>query len=145
MDGYLSKPFNVEQLRQVLSPYVPAAARASGVLDARALEQIRALQQPGGADLVDKVVRLYLESSRALTEKIEAALGVGDANGVREAAHALKSSSANVGATGLADLARQLEAMGRSADLSQATAVAEQLFAEYQRVIGALAGQRRAA
>jgi CheY-like chemotaxis protein len=129
MDDYLSKPFSQEQLRKVLEghgsgdqiapavPVVAAAARTGAVLDIQALEQIRALQQPGAPDLLAKVIALYLDSTAKLTEQIRTALDAGDADGLRLAAHALKSSSGNVGATGLADLAKQLEACGREQQL----------------------------
>ncbi|MFO1408780.1 MAG: response regulator [Steroidobacteraceae bacterium] len=125
---------------------VPATANASDApLDERALAQIRALQKPGGPDLLGRVVGLYLESSRQLTERLCAALAAGDAAGLREAAHALKSSSANVGATALAELARRLEALGRSAELEPAAPLCAQLLREYRRVVEALRGLGAAA
>ncbi len=157
MDEYLSKPFTQEQLRRLLEALdaapdeppgvAPASvpARAGAVLDPRALEQIRALQQPGAPDIVAKVVALYVESAARLTEQIRTALAAGDADGLRLAAHALKSSSGNVGATGLADIARQLEAKGHDASLEAATELVEQMFQEHQRVTGALRSQQRAA
>jgi signal transduction histidine kinase/CheY-like chemotaxis protein len=147
MDEYLSKPFSAEQLRQVLASRTPAApqAQAEAVLDKQALEQLRSLQRPGGPDLLGKVIGLYLDNSQGLLERLRGALGAGDPDGLREAAHALKSSSANVGATALAELAKRLEAMGRAADLSQAASITEQLLAEYQRVVRALQTQRASA
>ncbi|MDH4167272.1 MAG: response regulator [Gammaproteobacteria bacterium] len=168
MDDYLSKPFTADQLRRVLDPFMPGPEResvhaatparaepaqpphgASGngaaVLNDSALAQIRALQQPGGPDLLDKVIALYLESSQSLLEKLRAGLAAGDARALYEAAHALKSSSANVGATALAEIARQLEASGREADLRRAHLLADQLFHEHRRVVEALGAERAAA
>ena len=115
------------------------------VLDARALEQIRALQQPGAPDLLEKIIGLYLDNSRSMTDRIRAALAAGDANGLREAAHALKSSSANVGATGLADIARQLETLGREANLDAARPLVDQMSNEHRRVVSALQAKQVAA
>ena len=149
MDEYLTKPFTMEQLRRALGPQIPVQGStqptATAVLDEQALVQLRQLQQPGGPDLVSKVIGIYLDSSRSLTEKLRTALTAGDASGVREAAHALKSSSANVGATALAELARRLEMMGREASLDGAMPLLEQMLGEYQRVVGALQNQRAAA
>ena len=157
MDDYLSKPFSQEQLRKVLEglraddevipavPVVAAAERTGAVLDVRALEQIRALQQPGSPDLLAKVIALYLDSSTRLTEQIRTALEAGDADGLRLAAHALKSSSGNVGATGLADIAKQLEAYGREQQLDAARPLVTQMAEEQQRVVDALLAERAAA
>ena len=57
---------------------------------------------------------------------------------MRESAHALKSSSANVGANVLADLCRRLEIMGRENDLSEALTIHELFEREYERVVAAL-------
>ena len=168
MDDYLSKPFTADQLRRVLDSFVsgperdslhPAtAARAepaqrphggagngAAVLNDSALAQIRALQQPGGPNLLDKVIALYVDSSQSLLEKVRAGLAIGDCRALSEAAHALKSSSANVGATSLAEIARQLEASGREADLRRAHLLADQLFHEHRRVVEALSAEREAA
>jgi HPt (histidine-containing phosphotransfer) domain-containing protein len=57
---------------------------------------------------------------------------------LREVAHALKSSSANVGAHGLADLCKRLEAMGRDNNLADSPTIHERFEREYARVIAAL-------
>jgi HPt (histidine-containing phosphotransfer) domain-containing protein len=57
---------------------------------------------------------------------------------LREVAHALKSSSANVGAIGLADLCKRLETMGRDDNLADAPTIHERFEREYARVIAAL-------
>jgi CheY-like chemotaxis protein len=157
MDEYLSKPFRREQLRGVLEaigrpadrePAAVPVAQSSGpgpVLDPRALEQIRALQQPGAPDLVATVIALYLDSARKLTEQISSAVAAGDADATRLAAHALKSSSGNVGATGLVEIARQLEALGREKQLDAARPLVSQMADEYQQVVVALKAGRAAA
>jgi len=161
MDEYLSKPYTQNQLRRVLetcegAPAVKPAGKpaekavetpaASGaVLDPRALDQIRALQQPGAPDLLGRIIGLYLENSRTLTEQIRAALAAGDATGLLQAAHALKSSSANVGATALADLAGQLEALGREARLDAARLLVNPMFQAHERVVGALQARQAVA
>ena len=158
MDDYLSKPFSLAGLQDKLSAHLahlaqlPAAAAptetthmSSGsisddrartrfdsdnsILDANALDSIRQLQQPGGPDLLGKVVTQYLETSQELLEKLRSAIDITDANSLAEAAHSLKSSSANVGAKVLAELSRQLEAMGRQDDLNGASSLLDQFSA----------------
>ena len=164
MDDYLSKPFSLASLQDMLSAHLaqmPVAAaqtetthitsgsitndraRAkfdsdSSILDPNALDSIRQLQEPGGPYLLGKVVSLYLETSQELLEKLRAAIDKTDAKALAEAAHALKSSSANVGATVLAELCKQLETMGRQDDIDGASSLLDQLNAEYHRVVEAL-------
>jgi HPt (histidine-containing phosphotransfer) domain-containing protein len=54
--------------------------------------------------------------------EIEAAVADGDAGALVRPAHTLKSSSATVGAQGLAALARDLEVAGRSGSLDASIA-----------------------
>ena len=115
MDGYLSKPFTSDALLQVLescfSDAAPAVAPAASldaravdaILDQGALGRIRALHRPGGPNLLAKVLGLYSSSSAALIDTLRAAAEAQDAEGLRQAAHALKSSSANVGALAFAE------------------------------------------
>jgi len=58
------------------------------------------------------MAELYLSSSRALIDDARGALASGDASGVAQALHALKSSSGSIGATLLADLCERLESAG---------------------------------
>jgi CheY-like chemotaxis protein len=154
MDDYLSKPFSFAQLKdkladhqRLLDPPQPEhrtvaeqgpMVQADGPIEREALENIRSLTQAGQSDVLQRVVALYLEHSRELKERLCAASTVADAETLRETAHALKSSSANVGATVLADLCMRLEAMGRHGDLSGVQSVTDQLVTEYQRVVEAL-------
>jgi PAS domain S-box-containing protein len=128
-DDYLAKPFRPEELRAALSRWlfdklsitgrmraVQAVEKnpdnhsaARGTLDERSLANIRALQRPGAENVLDKVIELYLGNSTALIEKLEHAIATGDASAVRDAAHSLKSSSANLGAQRLADICKTIE------------------------------------
>jgi len=58
----------------------------------------------------------------------------GDAGAVRREAHSLKSSSANLGATGLVALARELETLGRAGRLEDVPALTERAQRMYERV-----------
>lgn len=127
MDAYLSKPYTQIQLQQVLEQStrqtpqdavhgsieeavaLPEAANA--VLDRRALEDLRKLRRPGGADPLARLIPIYLKTSAELIAQIRSAQAQGDRQGMRVAAHTLKPSSAFVGAISLADVAGQLEAL----------------------------------
>jgi CheY-like chemotaxis protein len=152
MDRYLSKPFTSDQLFQVLESCVSeetlsdAEVRvASVVLDRQALGRIKALHRPGGPDLLAKVLGLYSSSSLALAEAIRTASLSKDAESVRQAAHALKSSSANVGAIAFADLCKEVELAAAQGRLDQAQGLIDELLAEHQKVLHALEAQNIAA
>jgi two-component system, sensor histidine kinase and response regulator len=161
MDRYLSKPFSSDQLYQVLEscladaePAATAATAASApaaaklqdaVLDRQALGRIRALHRPGGPNLLAKVLGLYTSSSQALTDAMCAAATLNDAESVRQAAHALKSSSANVGAMAFADLCKEVELAAAEGKLDRARVLVDGLLAEHRKVLQALDAQNIAA
>jgi signal transduction histidine kinase/CheY-like chemotaxis protein/HPt (histidine-containing phosphotransfer) domain-containing protein len=140
MDDYLAKPFTAAQLAEMLARWLPAGgapplanARGSAgaepwrepaepLLDERALDQIRALQQEDGPSLLGRIIRIYLETAPRQIETLRAAVAAGDARRVRESAHALKSASAALGAQRVADLCRELELMSRQGELVGAPA-----------------------
>lgn len=70
--------------------------------------------------------------------RLRAAVDSANDDGIRETAHALKSSSANVGAARLADLCKQLETLARDNRLDGAEDIQRHLEREYARVVEAL-------
>ncbi len=127
MNNYLSKPFSAEQLYEALSPWLITPRRTLKVVtrsvderkhkdsdeltpvDPRALEKIAALRPDQSAALIDKVIRLFLDTLEDTLEQFPEALRQSKADKLKNLAHTLKSSSANVGAHQLSALCRQLE------------------------------------
>src|ERR1039458_2717992 len=107
------------------APPESAVKPENAVLDRQALGRIRALHRPGGPNLLAKVLGLYSSSSLALTDAIRGAAQSSDAESVRQAAHALKSSSANVGAMAFPDLCKEVEVAAAQGRLEQAKALAD--------------------
>jgi signal transduction histidine kinase/DNA-binding response OmpR family regulator len=158
---YLAKPFRQEQLAALLVRWVheaqsaapttkdsasaPAAAAAepveranAGVLDLLAIDRIRAMEQRGAERLLERLVETYLASSARLFAEAEAALGRADSAALRQAAHTLKSSSANLGATELARRCAEIEKFARNDRLVDARADWQGIVSEYERVKHAL-------
>jgi signal transduction histidine kinase/DNA-binding response OmpR family regulator/HPt (histidine-containing phosphotransfer) domain-containing protein len=124
----------------------PAAQTAEAAsLDKQTIDRIRDLQRPGAPNLISKLAGLYESSSLALLEKARAALESKDADGLAHAAHALKSSSGNIGAILLADLCANLEAAARSAVLQDAEMLLHRIVAEHAAVVKNLGAQSAAA
>ena len=102
---------------------------------------IASLRELGGDDdpgLFIELVNMFLsdtpERMRALSEAMEKR----DPTALERAAHALKSSSANLGALGLSGLFRDIEAAGRSKDLSRAEPLVARTRPEFAKVEKAL-------
>jgi HPt (histidine-containing phosphotransfer) domain-containing protein len=106
---------------------------AAGI-DTHAWAKIQALQRDDRPDLLVKIMTLYLAESRGLVEAIRRAIERGDAGELHQAAHALKSSSANLGAVHLSEQCRALEQAGQDRALGQAEGVFAALQAEYASI-----------
>jgi len=152
MDFYLGKPFTIDQLYEVLDSCIsadaaaPVAARPeNAVLDQRTLGSIRAMHESGSPDLLARVVRLYTSSSRDLIEALRAAAACGDSTAMMHAAHALKSSSAHVGAVVLAELCKEVEQAAEGGKLDFASMLVERVLEEHGQVLQALLDQGIAA
>ncbi|MEM7081969.1 MAG: response regulator [Pseudomonadota bacterium] len=104
-------------------------------IDRSTLKRLQQLQQPGAPDLLRKILNLYLSSSSVIKEKLSSAIESENAVIVRETAHALKSSSMNIGATQLASFCKRLEVMGRDNTISADPSLKQTLEFEYDRVV----------
>ena len=117
----------------------PAAQVAAGtdkeqknsVLDTKALDQLRELDPTGGTGLIRQIVAAFFDSVGDTVARIEAAVETNHAENLRLAAHALKSSSANVGARTLSDICRQLEACGREERMAAARPLFDRMREAY--------------
>ncbi|MEZ4237849.1 MAG: ATP-binding protein [Myxococcota bacterium] len=106
MDGYLTKPFTMDDLRGVLQRHV----RADGdrlPFDPDRLEELRQVDPSG--TLVTRMIALVREEGATLLARARDAAAARDAAGVRHCAHAFKSSVAQLGGVGLAALAFDVE------------------------------------
>ena len=81
----------------------------AGLLDADALDRLRALDPEGRAGLLPRVLATYTASLQRLLEQLRVARASADLQGQRHVAHTLKSSSASVGAMKLSALCADIE------------------------------------
>ena len=88
--------------------------------------------------MVADLINCYLEETLKLLESMRTGVGRKEASPLRIAAHTLKSSSAAIGATNLANLCKDLEAMSRAGRIEGASEIVLHLEAEYQKVKAAL-------
>lgn len=109
-------------------------------VDSSALKKIAALQREGHPSILHKVITMYFQSSADLLKKIREAVASGDGPTVHRAAHTLKSSSANLGAFGLADLCKKMELLGKANTLQDAGTLLSSIERQYEGVQEALKG-----
>ena len=105
------------------------------ILNQIQLDSIRSLNPSNGDVLVKKILQIFAETSVDQIKQIKHALENEDNENLCHAAHTLKSSSANIGAESLSDIAKTLELYGRSRELAQAALLQNDLFLQYQLVI----------
>ncbi len=158
MDDYLSKPFSQQALAEVLSRWHvrreqlqptdnhveapshddgenrPSTASPATHIDRTAWASITALQRPGKPNLLHKTIGLYLTSSQAQIDGLRQALQEKNHHAMIIPAHTLKSSSAMLGATRLAELTGQIERACRDGQGTEAARLIPNLEHEYQQV-----------
>jgi HPt (histidine-containing phosphotransfer) domain-containing protein len=108
---------------------VPRPA-ANGSIDASIIGDL--LDTMGGE--FGDLVRVYLEDAPQQIAAIEAAAASGDTAAQVAPAHTLKSSSANIGATALSELARGIEHAARAGVPTGPAEIAAGIRPEYERV-----------
>jgi CheY-like chemotaxis protein len=128
MDGYLSKPINIETLWLELDALMqtesadqpptelPAATRTLLVANFAQLRQTVDNNQ----DLFDELVALYQTDGPAQMQRIREALATGDADTLRRGAHALKGMVGIFAAEKTIAAAQRIEDDPKSAHISQA-------------------------
>ncbi len=93
-------------------------------IDRDALDRLVTL---GGEKLVHRIVGLFASFGVARVEDAEKAAAQGDMAGIAAAAHALRSSAANVGAMRLQAVATELEHTARAQQVESARNLVTQL------------------
>jgi PAS domain S-box-containing protein len=114
---------------QTPDPALPDEPLADQVLD-----QLRALRRPGRPDPVTKILTSFLESSATYVSAIHQAVGHQDAKALFHAAHALKSSSAMIGAMELSRVLKDFELLGRQGNVARSHERMAELDSVYEAV-----------
>jgi signal transduction histidine kinase/CheY-like chemotaxis protein len=133
-----SRDVNMES-SSVGEPAVPTAPQRPpqpAVLDLEIVEELRALL--GGE--VDRLIAVFLEDTPRLIQALESAAVKPDYAGLREAAHSLKSSSANLGAMSLSAAAKRVELGARAESLERPAVAVAVIANEFARARHALLG-----
>jgi CheY-like chemotaxis protein len=163
MDDYIVKPVRVEELISAIHKHRPgpnetrAAAAPAFItteerslpnttstpsmltsIDSQVLARFREALGENSQQLLATIIDTYLDDTPVLLATMRAAVNLGDAAALKAAAHKLQSSSAVLGATGLAKLCIQLEDIGRTGTAAQWLDLVLQIEAEFERFKAAL-------
>lgn len=167
MDDYLSKPFTMEAMREILEKWLPGGVGApaggwdtvvtgrdvspdgdeAGVhegagtaspVKGEILDVISGLDSEGKGNVLRKVVEIFLLQTPQMLVTLRDVIFMGDATSVAKTAHSLKSSCAMVGAHRLAELCAEMEGLGRSGSLKDAEPLLQHIGAEYEAVRASL-------
>ena len=128
MDDFLGKPFELQQLENMLKIWldkqIPSDKGAD--IDMNAINRIRAIQKNPEDNMLKKVYEIYVSDSQTLINKLEQGISTKDNDIIKAAAHSLKSSSANLGAAALASLCQDIEKHSKESN----SAIPTDLFTE---------------
>jgi signal transduction histidine kinase/CheY-like chemotaxis protein/HPt (histidine-containing phosphotransfer) domain-containing protein len=166
MDDYLTKPLDRRLLEQTVARWLPdavapanrsaapaattrpaAAPPAAQVpTETRPAAQAPAIDQAVVQELLEvmgdgfaELVRVYFEDTPKLLERLREASDMTDHEAIAEITHSLKSSSANLGALPLAELAKRAEIDARAQRSDELGSLPTRADNEYRRVVNAYA------
>ena len=146
MEGYLPKPIDVATLRQALLGLglrpQPAEAPALQSLDVARLEELAAMGQDNGTNIVRDLIDLFLADSPEQMRKLWDALRARDVPALRATAHRFLSSVENIGARRMTDLCSEIERYGQGDTLAAVQPVLTELTQELERVRALLEVER---
>ena len=98
----------------------------------------------GDQGFVDELIDTFIEDATSQIDALRAAAAGGDPEAMVRPAHSLKSNAANVGATELGELARALEADGRTGAVPDVDVRVARVDTEFAAVRDALLAERAA-
>jgi HPt (histidine-containing phosphotransfer) domain-containing protein len=115
----------------------PSPAGAA-VLEAAPIERLREMGRGLGWEVPRRIIELYLGDAPARVAELWRAHSAADSRALGEAAHSLKGSSANLGASSLAELCHNLEQESGDAVAAVGEAKLRAVEAEYGKVEAAM-------
>lgn len=143
-DDLLVKPFTLEQLDRCISKWLKNTHTydtEQPVIDETVFHDISAMSGEQYQGLITNIIELYLQRSPSLIDEIQQSFHAGNAETLFKAAHALKSSSANIGAVRVSEVAHEIEKLGRENKVEHAHSHIEKLMENYEQAQLMLKGQ----
>lgn len=154
MDEHMSKPFKREQLVALLKTFLPeefavAQSVSSKTPETPETSDPEQLLDPtisdplrnGNANLWGRLISAYLDSAAQKKTEMVEGISEGNLDTIRMAAHAMKASSANMGAMRLSEKFRQLENAAVAGDLEMLNTIHADAATELESVVSLLAAE----
>jgi HPt (histidine-containing phosphotransfer) domain-containing protein len=122
-----------------MSPLEPLAAEGTdpdlrAAIDPEVIDELRAAL----GNEVERLINVFLDDTPMLIARLEAAALAPDLDMLREVAHSLKSSSANLGAMALSGAAKRVELGARMGTLDRPAVAVALVSNEFARACEAL-------
>ena len=138
MDGYASKPIDMDDLersiRSALDPAAGGSGDETGGSAEHLLFDITALMDLLGGDrqLTDEVLSLYLDDASERLAKIHEAVTSEDASALSREASSIAGASINIGARSVGDVAFKIQIAAQEEKLEEAGRLVEKLDREFE-------------
>jgi len=133
MDGYIPKPVSIDAIQAELQKLVATPGRVAPDPPAWDYQQARARTAEDEV-LLREIVRIFLQESPGLLERIEQGLAERDGDALERAAHSLKGQIRCLAAPEALSAAEKLEESARAHDFSAAAAALPELDAAMARL-----------
>ena len=137
MDAYVSKPIRLAALQDAIAQLfgelqdrdeTRQGNQSPSSVPPGLIDEKKGLAGLGGdRELMADVLRLFIEDSARLLREMHTAVARKNAEAIRQVAHALKGSIANLSSGSARELAAELEQLGKRDDLESAPALVERL------------------
>ena len=151
MNGYVGKPVDFDELFRVIGEVMPGAVLVRQAPVAATSQPHPALRElpvfdqeylhrhfKGDENFYHELLGIFLEELPGKLGRIEECLETGDFAVLEGMAHALKGTTATIGATALSRCAGELGQAARNAERARIIAGVERLLAEVEKVRTAL-------
>jgi len=151
MDGYLSKPIKIEELKKQIEKFAPLMPSAAAqkepasinieTLSNEVFDGRGALNNLGGnKELLKEITGLFLEKTPFLIQELKEALSCRDVNLIEQQAHTLKGRALNIGASKIADEAFRIQLVARRNDTAKYSLALRRIEKEFKNLEMVLSG-----
>ena len=134
MDDYLAKPVSTQRLSGVLARWLGTREE---VVDPGKIAGLQTFAR-GNPTFLRDITALFREDALLRLHELRDSAATGNMEAVARAAHSLKSSSGNIGATRMYSLCATIESNAREGTLQNAVEMVDQLAGELDRALEVL-------
>jgi len=141
MDGYLSKPIRQQELDQVLNNFATESSEVAPVQQRPTAPQVSVLASEllervdSDHELIAELLDLLRHDYPEQIEAMRRAIACGNGDALEKTAHAMKGALGNLAAINGAEIAGELERIGKSGSTTDAAKRLAELEAELGRVV----------